>query len=118
RRELKAHLRLDPGVEIVFSPSGTDSQLHALLIARALLGTTPVSIVVAADETGSGTVFSAAGRHFNPVTAANVPVEKGAPVAGLGEDGSTVAIPLRDGNGRLRTGGEVDAATIAAVAAT
>src|SRR5690242_19906157 len=40
RLELKQILGLeDSGCEVVFSPSGTDSQLHALFLMRALLGT-------------------------------------------------------------------------------
>src|ERR1700761_4112116 len=46
RLELKQILGLeDSGCEIVFSPSGTDSQMHALFLARALLGTPLVSLI-------------------------------------------------------------------------
>src|SRR6202022_683821 len=39
RDELKAHLGLSrTTVDVVFSPSGTDSQLHALFLGRGLLG--------------------------------------------------------------------------------
>jgi len=40
---------------VVFSPSGTDSQLQALLLVRAMLGPVLTTIIVAADQTGSGT---------------------------------------------------------------
>ena len=55
REELRGHLALSSRVDVVFSPSGTDSQLHALFVARAVLGAAPVTIVVGADQTGSGT---------------------------------------------------------------
>jgi len=56
RAELKAHLALPPAkVDVVFSASGTDSQLHALYLARLLLGPDLKTIVVGSDQTGSGT---------------------------------------------------------------
>ncbi|MET4804214.1 hypothetical protein [Bradyrhizobium sp. LB11.1] len=69
RDELRAHFQLPPRVDVVFSPSGTDSQLHALFLARAVLGARPVTIVVGADQTGSGTAHTARGHHFSTMTA-------------------------------------------------
>ncbi len=116
RSEFKTLLEIDPKAEIVFSPSGTDSQLHALFLARALLGPPLLSVIVAGDETGSSTVFAAAGRHFGEYTAQGVPVEKGNALLGLVDCEPSVAIPLRDDRGCLRSPAEVDAATLAAVA--
>src|SRR5260370_20794058 len=54
RDELKAHLGLSrTAVDVVFSPSGTDSQLHALFLTRVLLGPELTTVIVAADPTGS-----------------------------------------------------------------
>jgi hypothetical protein len=39
-------------VDVVFSPSGTDSQLQALFLTRALLGPALTTVIVAADQTG------------------------------------------------------------------
>ena len=64
REELRGHLQLSPRVDVVFSPSGTDSQLHALFLARAVLGAPPVTIVVGADQTGSGTAAYRARAPF------------------------------------------------------
>src|SRR6202021_3289504 len=84
RAELKAHLGLAPDVaDVVFSPSGTDSQLQALFLVRALLGPDLVTVVVAADQTGSGTVNTARGCHFSVATSKGRRVQKGEPVAGL-----------------------------------
>lgn len=116
RCELKRHLNVERDAEVVFSPSGTDSQLHALFLARAMLGPRLVSVVVAGDETGSSTVFAAAGRHFSDYTAQGKPVEKGHALAGMGDCGPCISIPLRDAGGRLRSRTDVDGATIAAVA--
>ena len=52
------------GGEIVFAPSGTDAALLALAIARATMEGGLVSVLAAADETGSGAPHAVAGRHF------------------------------------------------------
>ncbi len=109
RIELKQLLGLeDSGCEIVFSPSGTDSQMHALFLARALLGTPLVSLIAASDETGSGATFATSGRHFNALTAQGVPVAKGEPIGGLADGVTGARVPLRDSVGRLRPVEEID----------
>ena len=109
RDDLKELLGLgDSGCEVVFSPSGTDSQLHALYVARSLLGPPLVSVVAAADETGSGTMFAARGRHFNTITAQGVTVNKGEPIRGLADGTEGVLVPLRDEFGSLRPVDNVD----------
>jgi hypothetical protein len=98
REELRAHLKLSAAeADIVFSPSGTDSQLHALFLARSLLGSKLTTIVVGSDQTGSGTLYTARGRHFAGLTAGGRPVRKDTPIAGL--SGDSVALPLMDGAG-------------------
>jgi hypothetical protein len=103
------------GAEIVFSPSGTDGALNALFVARTVLGTPMTSIIVAADETGSGVSLASVGRHFNTLTAHGTAVEKGRPIAGLAEDVASSAVTLRH-QGRVRSPGEMDEAVLAAVA--
>jgi hypothetical protein len=98
REELSEHLELSAAeVDVVFSPSGTDSQLHALFLARSLLGSKLTTIVVGSDQTGSGTLYTARGRHFAALTAGGRPVRKDTPIAGL--SGESVALPLIDGAG-------------------
>lgn len=94
RCELKTLLGLDVGTGIVFSPSGTDAQLHALALSQALCGGALTTIVVASDQTGSGTQFTARGRHFCVTTSRGAPVQKGAPIEGLAAD--SIAVPLLD----------------------
>jgi hypothetical protein len=107
RHELKAHLQLPADVDIVFSPSGTDTQLHALALTRALLGERLTTIVVASDQTGSGTPATACGHHFNTRTAAGIAVRKDTPIAGLA--GECIALPLRDGTELAPRGDHVQA---------
>lgn len=119
RREIKALLELDLcDADIVFSPSGTDSGIHALHLARlwhAQLGGHEItSIVVAADETGSGVPQASAGRHFNTTTSAGASAVKGEAIDGM--DGiAHVAIPVRSAQG-TRDPAEIDEDVSRAVA--
>ena len=92
-----------PLADVVFSPSGTDSQLQALFLARALLGPELVTVVVAADQTGSGTVNTSRGCHFSAATANGSRVQKGEPIAGLASAVTSVALPLFDEAGEARS---------------
>lgn len=103
------------GAAIVFAPSGTDAQLLALALARAFDPRPAVSILAAADETGSGAANATMGRHFSHVTSLARPVVAGAPLTGLGESVSGVAVRLRDGLGALRPAAGLDRAVHAAV---
>ena len=102
RDELKAHLGLAPDLaDVVFSPSGTDSQLQALFLARALLGPDLVTVVVAADQTGSGTVNTARGCHFSVATSNGSRVQKGEPIAGLASAVTSVTLPSTTTGGTM-----------------
>ena len=116
RGELRTCLGLSPTtVDIVFSPSGTESQLQALFLARALLGPALTTVVVAADQTGSGTADTARGCHFSVATATGSRVRKGEPVAGLAHSVTSVALPLFDANGDFRPQAETDSMVLGAV---
>jgi hypothetical protein len=114
RDELKGHLGL-ANADVVFSPSGTDSQLHALFLTRALLGPALTTVIVAADQTGSGTAHTSRGRHFSAATANGSPVQKSEPVAGLADSVTSVALGLLDDNGDCRPQTETDARVLAAI---
>ena len=115
REALRAHLGLRDA-EIVFSPSGTDAQLQALFLVRALLRTPLAIIVVGADQTGSGTAHTSRGHHFSDRTALGVDVQKGTPITGLCDGVRSVGVPFCDAAGQLRNDREMDAAVCAAVA--
>ncbi|MBR0957396.1 hypothetical protein [Bradyrhizobium japonicum] len=116
RDELRGHLQLSPRIDVVFSPSGTDSQLHALFLARAVLGAPPVTIVVGADQTGSGTAHTARGHHFSAMTAGGVAVRKDGAVAGLA--GASLALPLCEAAPGIAMRADADEAVLHAVEAT
>jgi hypothetical protein len=113
REELRAHLLLPPRVEMVFSASGSDAQLHALFAAGAVLGAPPVTIVVGSDQTGSGTASTARGRHFSGVTASGFEVRKDGPIEGLICD--SIALPLLGDAGDIAPRPDADDAVLRAV---
>jgi hypothetical protein len=116
RDELKACLGLSRAkAEVVFSPSGTDSQLQALFLTRALLGPALTTVVVAADQTGSGTVNTARGCHFSATTASGNSVRKGEPIAGLAHSVDSVALRLFDDAGQARPQAAGDSLVFGAV---
>jgi hypothetical protein len=117
REELKACLELAAAeVEVIFSPSGTDSQLHALALARSLLGSRLTTIVVGADQTGSGAAHTARGHHFSSRTAAERVVRKGTPIAGL--SGDSIVLPLLETSPDIQARADGDDAVLDAVEKT
>jgi hypothetical protein len=116
RDELRACLGLPrANVDVVFSPSGTDSQLQALFLTRALLGPNLTTVVVAADQTGSGTVNTARGCHFSAETASGNRVRKGEPIEGLAHSVDSVALRLFDETGQARSRTASDSLVFGAV---
>jgi hypothetical protein len=116
RDELRRYLGLSPSnADVVFSPSGTDAQLQALLLARARLGPKLTTVVVGADQTGSGTASTARGCHFSAATANGSRVVKGEPIAGLAHSIESIAVRLFDDAGRAHPPFAGDAMVIAAV---
>ncbi len=103
------------GTEVAFSPSGTDAQLQALFLTETLLDGPLTSIVVAADETGSGTKFALTGRHFSTLTALGHSAAKGEALCGMVGRFARVDVAVCGENGKPRTLQEIDAAVIAAV---
>lgn len=109
RDELRQMLGLADEIDVVFSASGTDAQLQALHCGRAVLGPSFSNVVVGADQTGSGTVFTARGQHFGERTASDHRVVKGALLDGLPGPIDTLALPLGNGQGGFFADAEIDA---------
>jgi len=88
------------GLDVIFSPSGTD--LH--LILAELIGAGPdaplVCIDVEPEETGSGVPAALSGQHFGGHASLGAPVTQGAPVGAAAH--RFVAIPCRAADGTLR----------------
>jgi hypothetical protein len=108
RQDIKELLELDTGAEVILSPSGTDSELHALFLARCALEKPIMSVIVAADETGSGVSLAASGRHFDSMTSGGRLVVKGKPIAGLATEPMSIPVAARSRNGDARLMSEID----------
>jgi hypothetical protein len=116
RGELKTHLQLSQSeVDVVFSPSGTDAQLQALFLVQMLLGPALTTVIVAADQTGSGTAYTARGCHFSVATANGNSVHKGEPISGLAHSVTSVALGLLDAAGDARSQADMDSHVLDAV---
>ncbi len=115
RCELRQQLGLTANIDVIFSASGTDGQLQALHCGRAVLGPSFSNVVVGADQTGSGTVFTARGQHFGERTASDHVVTKGALLDGLSAQIDSVAVPLGNGYGGFVGDSELDAKVYDAV---
>ena len=108
RAELKALWQLPADVDVVFAPSGTDAELRALHVAQCVLPAPVVSIVVGADETGSGMPLASAGRHFNVETANGRRAIKGRRIRGLANEIDSILIPTIASENRVRPLDEID----------
>jgi hypothetical protein len=115
RVELLNSLDLEEtGAEVVFSASGTDAQLQTLYLAKLLNSGSLATVIVGADQTGSGTAHTAHGRHFSQTTSTGATVEKGNVIAGLdGIEGFEIA--FRKADGEFRSVAEMDDAVRKAV---
>ncbi len=113
RWELRTQLKLDPATQILFSSSGTDSQQQVLLLLRQVFGASTSCIVVGADQTGRGSLYTARGQHFGNRTAQGHVVSKGCAVGR--NSGNAIGITLIGEDGAFRGEGETDALVLAAV---
>jgi hypothetical protein len=105
------------GVEVVLTASGTEAELAALAVAKALLRRPIANIVVAPEETGSGVALASTGAHFAATAAFEANVEKGATLAGWETDDVVMRrLDIRESSGRLRAAAEVDRVAGLAVA--
>jgi hypothetical protein len=103
RGRIRAAYGVPEDVGIVFAPSGTDLEYVALALVagRAPAGTH--TVLLGADEVGSGCIHSAHGLYFADETALGVTTVPGEPVPGLGGvHVELVDIPVRDRMGRVR----------------
>jgi glutamate/tyrosine decarboxylase-like PLP-dependent enzyme len=104
------------GVEVVLTPSGTDGEYAALHLARGGANRPLVNIVIAPEETGSGVLAAAQGRHFAHVTPSGAAARPDAPLSGL--DPGLIQVPtvsIRGSDGQPRPLAEIDREVVALV---
>ena len=94
--------------DVVLSSSGTD----CFLIAQGLVHLTSdlplVTLIVGANESGTGVPLAAQERHFAGQAALGENVAKGEPVHEQAQEGKAIEITLRDEQGRVLTAEAVD----------
>jgi hypothetical protein len=98
-----------PGVECVFSPSGTDLHLLAALWIRSAQEQPSVIIMVDSAETGSGVSTALQGRHFGSCSIFGAPVQPETALVANVNAPTIIKIALRDASGSLRSLNEIDA---------
>jgi selenocysteine lyase/cysteine desulfurase len=105
-----------PDAEIVLTPSGTDTEFYAVEIALAGTKGRLTNLIVAPEETGSGIIHAAIGRHFNGMTALGEPVNAGGPIDGCHANRVTIAsMPYRTSDGAALPAADIDQAVERAV---
>jgi hypothetical protein len=112
RRELRSALlpSASDDVDIVITPSGTDAELVATLLALGDRRRPLTNVVVAPAEIGSGSALAASFRHFDALVPRGAVSERGAPI-----DAATAAlvrlapVRVRAGDGMMRPREELDA---------
>jgi len=95
--------------DIVLSSSGTDCFLIAQGLVHLSAGLPLVTIVVGANESGTGVPLAAQERHFAGQAALGENVAKGEPVHGDAAACTVVMVSLRDVQGRALPPEKVDA---------
>ena len=111
RKELSSLLELHhvPGHEIIFTPSGTYAELYPLCFALDDQQKPVVNIIVAPEETGTGTVYSAKGLHFQNQTPLGVSVDSGAVLQGITSNSiEAETILLRSPSGVMLSQEDID----------
>ena len=100
--ELAGLLGLAPSeADVVLAPSGTDTELLAVLFALAADGRPLTNVLIAPDESGRGVASAAAGCYFDDVAASGAPIKKGAaawPTRAI----HVAKVAIRDAQGAIR----------------
>jgi hypothetical protein len=101
--------------DVAVTASGTDAELHAVLLARAAAGGGRLTnIVIGPEESGRGVVLAAAGRYFDDRTATGARVTMG-DAAWPQAEVRVLEVPIREPDGRPRAAEQVEADAAAAL---
>ena len=94
--------------DVVLCSSGTDCFLIAQGMVHLTSDLPMVTLIVGANESGTGVPLAAQERHFAAQAALGGNVAKGEPLHDDAHEGVTVEIPLRDEQGRALSAEAVD----------
>ena len=107
--ELTALLGLRPSdADVVLAPSGTDTELLAVLFALAADDRPLSNILIAPEESGRGVATAAAGCFFDDVSASGAAIQKGE-AAWPSREIEVIQVAIRGTGGRMRPHAEIDA---------
>ncbi len=113
RERLRELLSVPKDVDIALAPSGTDTELAALLLAAGKGNRPVVSIIVGPSEVGSGTLAAAAGCHYDVRTPSGAQAVVGQPVdAALACRVDVRTVDLRSLRGDMLSEAEIDLAVL------
>lgn len=110
RTELLHLLGLDDGakqVDAVMATSGTDLHLFVAALLAREDDRTLMTITLMGNETGSGVMAAAGGRHFMSRVSSDRPVAKGEELS-PGQATRNTAVAVRNADGTLRSDDEVE----------
>lgn len=94
--------------DVVLAPSGTDTELLAVLFALAAEDRPLTNILIAPEESGHGVATAAAGCFFDDLSASGTPIRKGE-AAWPGRDIEVIEVAIRGNGGRTRPHAEIHA---------
>jgi hypothetical protein len=118
RKEILHALELEDlkDVELAFTSSGTDAELLALFLAMSGGPEVITNVMIGPEETGSGVLLAASGRHFMQTTPLGGDVERELAVEGIPtERVRLVEVPLRHNDGAFLEPAELDSRVVTLV---
>jgi hypothetical protein len=107
--QLSSLLAIGPAdADIILAPSGSDTELLALMLALAGAEEPLTNILIAPEETGRAIALAGAGRYFDDLAGSGAPVHKGQEVW-PGYSIEVKQVPIRAGDGWPRTTADIEA---------
>jgi hypothetical protein len=107
--QLMALLAVEPSAaDVALAPSGSDTELLAVMLAAAAADEPLTNVLIAPEETGRAVALAGGGRYFDELAGSGAPVRKG---QGAWPDRSIEVrqVAIRAGDGRPREIPEIEA---------
>ncbi len=102
--------------DLVLAPSGSDTELVAVMLALAAADRPLTNVLIAPEETGRAVALAGAGRYFDDIAGSGAPVRKGEE-AWPGRAIEVVQVAIRAADGRPRAPEAIEAELRALVVA-
>jgi hypothetical protein len=107
--QLQALLSLEPSAaDIALAPSGSDTELLAVMLAAAAAEQPLTNVLISPEETGRAVALAGAGRFFDDLAGSGAPVHKGQE-AWPGRSIEVRQVAIRASDGRPRPIGKIEA---------